>query len=184
MFRTRGVFCALTMLATLGCRDINFTQEGYKQAVLSGLSKIPEARQFDELFGKENVDHFISYHGSRDVGNEWNSEAFIDGRYVLTMQVPVKVGRSFDEVIDVLGEPKFYLVEVQRVYTASNGQVGTRFYENRDIPYPFTRTEWGKIYKAEGDLSALGVSIKKRKPVQDFDRFVQGQRRPRIQVER
>ena len=69
----------------VSCSDINFTEEGYQNALQSGMKKIPEARQMDEIFTQ--VDHFIAYHGDRSLGNSWKTQVFFHGRYVLTMRL-------------------------------------------------------------------------------------------------
>lgn len=168
-------------VAVTGCGDIRFSQEGYQRAILSGLKQIPEARQFDELFGKENVDHFISYHGSRKLGNEWQTEVFFGGRYTLTMVVPVQMGRSFDEVLKVLAEPTFYFREVQKVEDYS-GQVGADFDTRSERQ--FGEKEWSAIYSAKGDFAAGGIEMKDRSPVARFEDYVRATRRDRIKVRR
>jgi len=171
----------LVSLLAMSCSsDINFSMTGYKKAVRSGLSKIPEARQIEELLG--DSDHCISYHGSRAVGNDWNTEVYFYKRYVLLMQVPVRMGYEFDEVLEVLDQPKFYLVEVRSIkYYGS--QPGATIEQGDDWPYPFTAEEWAKVYEARGDFSVIGIDLKKDQPVKDFDKFVEAGRRDRVKVD-
>jgi hypothetical protein len=182
----KGLQCLWLLIATLascGCRDINFSMEGYHKAVLSGLDQIPQARQFDELFGKENVDHFIGYSGDRN-DCDWNSEVYFAGRYCLTMRVPVRMGRSFDEVLEVRGEPKFYMVEITEV-DDSDGQIGAFMRSNFQSQYGrFGSEKWDKLYQAQGDFSAVGIPIKRDEPVDRFDDLVAAVRRDRVQVDR
>lgn len=180
MQKHHTILWAGVILMTASCSDINFTMEGYKQAVLSGLEQIPEARQMDELFGKSNVDHFISYHGSLDAGSTWNSEVFFADRYRLTMQVPVKMGRSFNEVLDVLGKPKFWLIEVTSI-DISERSADVKEPTNLN---PFGLDQWEKVLEAEGNFSVLGIEFKKDQPVRGFARYVAMVRRDRVQVDR
>lgn len=159
------------------CQDISFTREGYLQALRSGLKQIPAARQMEEVYG--DVDHFISYHGSLEVGNDWNTEVFLHGRYELTMQVPVRMGRDFDQVLGVEGEPTFYLHEVDRIEIDPDGTIGASY--NGAGQRTFGIEEWKMIYEADGDLSVLGITVKKR-PLENWDRYVAAGRRPRIKL--
>lgn len=175
ILRLRGL--TITILFFASCRDINFTREGYLNALRSGLKQIPAARQMEEVYG--DVDHAISYHGSRKLGNEWYTEVFLHGRYKLTMRVPVRMGRDFDQVLEAEGEPRFTLVEVDQIRINPNGGVGASF--NSSAQQNFGIEEWKKIYEAGGDLSALGIIVKK-KPLTNWDRYVAEVRRPRIKL--
>ncbi len=171
---------AFLIVIPIACRDVKFSRNGYKKAVRSGLNKIPEASQIEELLG--DADHFISYSGSRSVGNVWNTEVHFKGRYVLTMQVPVRIGANYDEVIEVLDEPKFYLGEIREVIY-SGGNIGTET-ANNDWDYPLTLDDWKKVYQADGDFSVIGIHLKENQPVKDFEKFVQAVRRDRVKVEK
>lgn len=177
--------CAAFLTIPASCSDIDFTTEGYRKAVLSGLEQIPEARQFDEIFGKENVDHFISYSGSLEVGSDWNSELFFGGRYILTMQIPVRMGRSFDEVLEALDSPKFYLREIDQIKPLEGGRFHAKSDgDDPDVPYPFDARLWEKVYRGGGDFSAAGIDLKKHEPVEHFDEYVAVTRRGRVQIAR
>lgn len=178
---------ALLLCATLlsvfpmACRDINFSMEGYKKAVRSGLDKIPEARQVEGLLG--DSDHTISYSGSRSVGNDWHTKVFFKGRYVLTMQVPVRMGYNFNEVLEVLDEPTFYLSEVSEVTFHGSGNIVGASFESNDWPYPFSLEDWEKVYQADGDFFVIGIHLKDNQPVKDFEKYVQAKRRNIVKVE-
>jgi len=151
--------------------DINYGDAAYKKAVRSGLAAIPEAQQIEELLG--DSDHFISFHGSRSVGNDWNTEVYFYGRYTLTMQVAVRMGHGFDKVLEVLDEPKFYLVEVSSIeFVGKDGQLSVSSAEGDDWPYPFTANDWEKVYQAKGDFSVIGIDLKKDQPVKNFEKYV------------
>jgi len=157
-----------------------FNMKNYTQAVKSGFKKIPEAMQVERLFGE--ADHFISYSGPH-VPQNWYTEVFFYGRYVLTMQVEVKTNSAFSEVTEVVGEPKFYLVEVKEIEGVSpdgTGWPGASF--NGSGQRTFGLTDWKKIYDAKGDLSVIGITIHKDQPVDNFDFYVRATKAPRIQV--
>lgn len=167
----------IVILFFASCRNINFTREGYQQALRSGLKQIPAARQMEEVYG--DVDHTISYHGSLEVGNKWRTKVFLDGRYKLTMQVPVRMGRDFNQVLGVEDKPRFFLREVERIEINPDGTVAAFYNEagQRD----FGLDGWQKIYEAGGDLSVLGIVVKK-KPVENWDRYVAAWRRDIIKL--
>ena len=177
----RVIVLAMLTGVMASCSDIHFTMEGYKRAVRSGLAMIPEASQVEDTFG--DSDHFISYSGSRELGNTWNTEVFFYGRYVLTMQVKVRMGYSFDKVLEVLGEPQFFLSEVDYVEFDENGQIGVRYKTDgpvSTIPYPFSLAKWKKVYAANGDFSVIGCKLDKDHPVPHFSDYVYAIRRDRI----
>jgi hypothetical protein len=139
----------------------------------------------DEIFGKKNVDHSISYSGSLKKGSNFYSTAYFGGRYTLTMAVPVRMGRSFDQVLEVLGEPKFYLDEVRQIsFHPSSGKTGATFDASFKRPNPIEVATWKKIYKAKGDFSVVDIYLKQNQPVKHFTEYENNCRRPMIKIER
>ena len=67
------------MLQVLECHD-KVVQDGIKNLILP--------KEVEPLFGTSNVDHFISEFGSRRPAI-WNSVAYFNGRYELTLQVAI-----------------------------------------------------------------------------------------------
>lgn len=162
---------AVNILIIPGCSDIDFDKNRYREAVRDGFTKIPQACQVEELFGE--ADHFISYSGSRDVRQDWNTEVFFLERYSLTMQVEVKVNREFSRITSVVGEPMFYLTEFESIDGST-----AKFGRSHD----FTLADWNRVVDADGDLSVIGIAIKKDAPVADFERYVKQYRASRIEV--
>jgi hypothetical protein len=117
------IITGVIIFALVGCVRGSFI-ERYKMGVKSGFKKIPEAKQIEDLLGE--ADHFISYSGA-NVPQEWNTEVFFGGRYVLTMQIVVETSFDFSKVTKVKGEPKFYLSEVAQVDRDPNGIWGATF---------------------------------------------------------
>ncbi len=161
-----------------GCGGSGFEVGRYKNAVKDGFTKIPQAAEIEDLLGE--ADHFISYSGP-GVKQDWNTEVHFAGRYCLTMQVDVKVDSSFSKIVEVIGEPKFFLAEFTRVEVDADGRVGA----GSDHPSQYAEfgvREWNKVVQAKGDFSVVGVPIKKHQPVPNFEKYVEATRRPRIQV--
>lgn len=152
----------------------------YLATVESAATRLPVAVEFEELFPGQ-TDHFITHYGLNRHGgdrtNTWNSEAYFDGRYSLTMQVEVVVDYE-NNTVTPAGEPKFYLIEYRRVkdnrdgtYNASSGE-GAIFGEK----------EWREIYRNGGDFSVVDLPIRQDDPIPNMTGFVEGMRRPRIPV--
>ena len=166
---------AIGAVFTGGC---GFNLGRYKNAVKDGFAKIPQAAEIEDLLGE--ADHFISYSGP-GVKQDWNTEVHFAGRYCLTMQVDVKVNSSFSKIVEVIGEPKFYLGEITGVEVFPDGTVGAS--SDQGCQYAeFGLKEWNKVVQAKGDFSVVGVPIKKGQPVPNFEKYVEATRRPRIQV--
>lgn len=143
----------------------------YPKAVVSGYKLIEEAQQMESLFCE--VDHFVSSNG------QWNSEAFFADRYVLTMQVDVKVSADFDEVLAIKGDPEFHLREIETVQILDDGRVHTTFAK---IEGTFGLAEWKRVVDAGGDFSKIGIKVTLHRPVKSFERYVHGVRRDRVKV--
>lgn len=159
-----------------GCDPIATRSRGdfktnYPKAVVSGYKLIEEAQQMESLFGE--VDHFVSSDG------QWNSEAFFAGRYVLTMQVDVKVSADFDEVLTIRGTPEFHLREVERVRILDDGRVHASFSKNGGT---IGLAEWKRVVEAGGDFSMIGIKTTLDQPVKSFEKYVQALRRDRVKV--
>ena len=169
---------AISVILMGGCQRSGFNMERYKSAVKDGFTKIPQACEIENLLGE--ADHFISYSGP-DVRQDWNTEVYFAGRYRLTMQVEVKVDRDFSRVVEVIGEPAFYLSEIAQVELNANGtfSAGTDGSGQQAV---FGMKEWNKIVQSKGDFSLVGVHIKKGQPVPNFEKFVEAMRRPRVRV--
>ncbi len=149
--------------------------QNYTRAVKSGFSKIPEALQIESLFGE--ADQYISYNGPY-APQKWNTEAYFSGRYTLSMEVEVETNSAFSEITKVVGEPRFFLWEADQIIIQPNGQPETRFSPG----WQFGLSDWKKVVAAKGDLSVIRITIKENQPVQNFDAYIQGERRPRIKV--
>jgi hypothetical protein len=131
-----------------------------EQLVPSGYRLIPEARQIDEFFGP--AWHKVTNYDAPDLA-EWQTEAHFGGRYELLMVVDVRVDRQ-SGAIAVVGAPRFILREVQAI--RGDREVSYRGSSERK----FDADQWQKVVEAEGDFSAIGMTLILNKPVPGFDR--------------
>jgi hypothetical protein len=168
---SKGLLMMLSLLALAcfgSCGDIDDYDERYEQAMRSGFSKIPQAREIEKLFGEAN--HFISYFDMVGVGQAWRTtDVFIAGRYKLEMGVDVRMDEQFTKIVEVIGEPKFYLREIERVKFYGE-QVGAAFGEQ----FTFGPEEWAKVVEAKGDFSVIGIHLDLDNPVKNIERYIEG----------
>lgn len=135
----------------------------YSKALDHGLTTIPVARQFQELYpGSHNS--YAHYAGVENTP-ELQCQTLLYGRYELTLQIEVKFDDQRVKVIS-FGEPRFFLKEVQSVTPLSDG----RFYISAgELQMRFGAREWEKIFNAHGDVSVLGVKLVKDKPIPNLE---------------
>jgi hypothetical protein len=158
-----------------GCGRRN-TVADYTQTVRSAATNVPVALEMERQFG--DADHFITEYGFDDDPKQWNTEVFFGGRYILTMQVMVKVDYSMNSVTQ-LGEPTFYLFECETISVEPNGRL--RVHHDPDGQVAFGNDEWSTLRDSGGDFARIGVAIHPE-PVKNFDIYVAGQRAPRVRV--
>ena len=132
----------------------------------NGVAQIKPASQMDAMYA--DCRHFITY-GPNNV-SIWNSVAYFDGRYELTMQVPVQISSSTSG--RMTGQPQFHLREVSAVSVDPDGQVGAKF--SRE--FVFGLAQWKNVVDAGGDFGAIGFKMNTGAPVKDFEAHAKGAR--------
>lgn len=133
-----------------------------QQMVSSGYRVIPEAKQIDDLF--EPAWHKLSNYQEPDIA-EWQTEALIAPRYELSMWVAVRVDRSSGQVTEVVGEPRFRLVEIDEI--RNSREVSYNGNHQRE----FGLDQWRQVVRAKGDFSAIRIQLDRNDPVSGFDRY-------------
>ena len=128
---------------------------------------IPEVRQFHALFPQtyENLSHYTGSFGDP----VWTSKIGLHGRYILSLQVPLMLNWTRTDVRSY-GRPRFQLVEVTRIYVRNSGQLTIDYGVSRH----FGAYEWKEIVNLEGDISALGIMIKKNQAIRGFQKHWRG----------
>lgn len=134
---------------------------GHQEFAKNGIAQIQPAAEMDKLF--EDCRHYIVYSGSESVST-WNATAYFGGRYELTMQVPVEI--KSESHGSVIGEPKFYLNEVESVSVSPSGQIGATYSASIHFDYE----QWQKVVSSGGDFSEIGFTVKPT-AVPDFPKF-------------
>ncbi|MEO5912707.1 MAG: hypothetical protein ABIS50_00625 [Luteolibacter sp.] len=158
------------MIVICGCEKpipaflkASYTQEDYDKALTSGISGIEVVREFELLY--PDAEHFITHYAKELGGSTWNSKVGLQGRYVLTVQLPI----DFDESRHIpsrSGEPKFHFTEVESIETLPDGRLLTKYKGNN---LHIGAKEWDVLTENQGRLESIGVDVKNGGPVPGFE---------------
>jgi hypothetical protein len=162
-FRIGCVWAAtLSALLVLGCS--HRTRSSYDQTITNAVGSEPRVQAFQRLF--PSSDHFISYFTGEKGQPRWNSKAALHGRYVLAMQFDITIDRSAAQVA-AISPARFYLVEIDSINPLADGRVEISY--KSASQRKFGEREWRKLEASRGDLSVLGIEVKRGDPVPHFD---------------
>ena len=137
-------------------------REAYSKALASGLTKIPAAREFRDLFADSRCEY--SYYTGQYGSPTLTCKTLLHQRYVFAVQVNVKFDDTRTKVVSY-AEPVFDLWEVESVQIIDGGGGHIRYGE---LQRKFGAQEWKKIREGKGDFSVVGVNLAKGKPVSDI----------------
>lgn len=162
------------LLSCFGCE--RFSAANYHKAVESGRKKIAVVSEIESLF-PDSVQNFIGHDGgSFSDPMTWNTEVLLYDRYVLTMQVDVRVDRSFSTVTEVLSAPQFWLIETLQVTPIPGGGWDAINGKN----WTFGIDEWEDLVAANGRFESIGISLQHNGSVANFSQMYAGIRRDRL----
>jgi hypothetical protein len=136
----------------------------YELASSNGLKTIPYATQFATLYPDSK--HSYTYYTGAKGSPVWNSTTGLYGRYILSMEVDVSFDSSRTTVVSY-GSPTFLLKEIASTSVEPNGNFSYRAGETQ---VRFGEAEWSNLVEHNGDLSSLGIQVKKDSPITEFDR--------------
>jgi hypothetical protein len=158
----RWVRFATILLVSCPRRVGSFEQ--YEEAVRNGRSDLAFVRSFAEVYPR--AEEFIIHYGSSDGTTKWDSKVGLHGRYILTMQMPIRIQENFTHSVQT-GDPAFHLVEVESFERLPTGASHCS-YRNESERH-FGLPAWSKLREAGGDLGALGMEVDRTHPVQGID---------------
>ena len=138
----------------------------HDKAFEDGLSRIPYVVDFKETF--PDARHFITHYSGYYGKPIWNSEVALYGHYQLTMQIQIEFDVSRTSIKNY-GDPAFVLVEVAKIGKASNGNLLIEYNGNNERRFGLTK--WNEIVKNDGDLSILGINLRKNEPITGFEKI-------------
>jgi hypothetical protein len=137
--------------------------DSYQSVLRSGLAKIREAHDMAATF--EHVDHFIVHYNLGD-GSEkqWQSEAFLNGRFMITLSVNVELSESLDEIVSVTGTPSFRIIEYVSIEKLTDGRFQAKAGRQRE----FGLDLWSKFLENR-DLNLFHEGWSLSTPVENFE---------------
>ncbi len=153
----RRAFILTIAFGLVGCGR---SRARYEQAIANAVKSEPNAVAFEKVY--PGSEHFISYYDDLHGTPRWNSKALIQGRYVLTMQFDISIEAS-GTVVNAVALPQYYLVEVSDVTTSPSGQTIISY--DSKSQREFGLREWKALEANGGDISPLGIHMKRDQPV-------------------
>ena len=155
----------------------SWTWADYMAIHKDGMQKLEASRQMNTHYGE--VDNFIVHFGSGTQPLEWQTVAFVDGRFELTYVQPVTVDYS-KRTVRTAGDPKFYLSAVESIRMLDGEMAETRY--DGKLQREFGKVEWDKFVESGFDLTSLGIPKAEIHPVPLWKEAVHGQRKDRVVI--
>lgn len=125
------------------------------------LSTAPHLAEFKRLFPRSSL-NYKYFANSGDPGI--NVETVVEGRYYLTMQIPVSFSEN-NKTIEFFGDPAFLLNEIANIESEFGELQGLSYGTN----FKFGQTEWEKIVSTNGNFYSGGINIHKNDPIEGID---------------
>ena len=143
-----------------------FNQENYNKLITHACQTIKPLNQLMQL--GESHHHVVLYIknlNNSTLPQEWRSEFYLHGRYLIDVRANVIVDYKNNQIKKIIGEPKFYLTEYTKVTpspsgSTSMGPIGQSAH--------FTLKQWQKIYNDNLNFSHVGITLKKNKPLKNY----------------
>src|SRR5206468_12747596 len=125
------------------------------------------------------VDNFIENFGSGKQPLDWQTVAFIEGRFVLTLVQPVTVDYSKRTVTQV-GDPKFYLHAAESIRVPPGSTAETTY--DGKLQRVFGKAKWDKFVASGYDLTSLDIPKGEIHPIPLWKEHVYGWRKDRVVI--
>jgi len=139
-----------------------------------GMQQLQASRQMNAHY--EEVDNFIVHFGSGRQPLEWQTVAFVEGRFDLTYVQPVTVDYS-KWTVTPAGDPKFYLHGAQSIRMPA----GETWYDPK-LQRVFGKKEWDKFVASGFDLTSLDIPTDEIHPIPLWNEHVHGSRKDRVPI--
>jgi hypothetical protein len=141
-----------------------------------GMRKLEPSRQMNAHYGE--VDNFIVEFGTGTQPLQWQTVAFIDGRFELTFVQPVTVNYS-KRTVTAAGAPEFHLCAVKHVIAGSGtpdeGGWGGDF--DTKLEKTFFMKDWSKFVDSGFDLTSLGIPKDEIHLIPQWKEYVRAERK-------
>lgn len=172
-----GLIVISSILLLFGCGN-NVSQQDYIHIHQNGIQSLTWAKEMDQHFGRSRVDHFIS-HFNMGGGQLWNSEVYMDGRFVLTLQVPVQINYE-TQTVSATGKPHFYLNAYSKINQLPDGRMEGRY--DGKLQRQFEEQDWNKLVGKQFDLTSLSIPQAEIRPISNFQQMVDAVRKDRMPI--
>jgi hypothetical protein len=167
-------FIAVILIVSCGRA---WTWADYMAIHKDGIQKLESSRQMNAQY--VDVDNFIVHFGSAKQPLEWQTVAFIEGRFVLTYVQPVTVNYS-KRSVTAAGEPKFVLHAAESIQMLDGDRAQTS-YEGK-LQREFGKIEWDRFVSSGYDLTSLGIPRDEIHPIPLWKEFVHSWRKDRLRI--
>ena len=127
----------------------------------------------------EEVDNFIVNFGFGEQPQQWQTVAFIGGRFELTLVVPVTVDYS-KRTLTQAGAPKFHLCAAQSIRMLDGDQPETTY--DAKLGREFGIEEWNKFVHSGFDLTSFGIPKSEVHSIPHWKEYVHACRSDRVQI--
>jgi hypothetical protein len=134
----------------------------YDLAIQSGVQGHSYPGEFNQLF--QNAVNGISYYGGVVGAPKWYSKAGLYRRYVLKMQLDIKLDSARTKIIST-GPASLYLYEFTNITFRPDGAPKI---EGRQLA-TLSSDDWRRLFEAHGDFQTLGITLETNKPVEHFE---------------
>ena len=177
----RFISFLLITASLLGSCSRSWTWADYIAIHKDGIQKLAASRQMNAHYGE--VDNFIVHFGSEKQPLEWQTVAFIDGRFELTFVQPVTIDYS-KKTLTPTGTPEFHLwaVEHVKVGPGTPDEGGWAGYYDTKLERTFGMTEWAKFVSSGFDLTSLGIPKDEIHPIPYWRGYVRAIRKDRVPI--
>ena len=155
----------------------SWTWADYMAIHKDGMQKLEASRQMNGHYGE--VDNFIVHFGFGKQPLEWQTVAFMEGRFTLTLVVPVTVDYS-KRTVTQAGKARFHLWASEKVNLLPDGRP-EEWYAT-ELQREFGEAEWEKFVRSGFDLTSLGIPNAEIRPIDNFDVMVRAIRGPRLPI--
>lgn len=172
--KTICLIACLVGITRLHSADTLEVLECHDNVVKHGMKTLSFAKEVDSLFGATNVDHFISNFGSRTLPSIWNSVAYFENRYRLSLRVPIAIDY---EKCELAGSTNSVTVQINEVTKVEFSKSGIAEATMRG-QWRLNENEWKWLVEHHGDWSVVKVPVATNAPVKGFDEYVRQVREP------
>jgi hypothetical protein len=169
------LYCPLALIGLLVLANV-YGRLTYRMLCKDGLSKIEVSKQIAEHY--RDSDPILIEGGYGRKPAEWQSEAFLDGRFKLTYVTHVSVNHLLWRITP-LGDASFQITALASIKPPKTEGNGSEGFFDTNLQRTFGVAEWMKFVRSGYDLTALGIPKSEIHPIPHWAEYVHGWRKDR-----